>query len=72
MPERLIDVCGQAHKIQVYYLAKRFWVAVGSISANSSEHEVALQEKLLWLGAEQQRATTPHWTGKKRTSYIVA
>jgi hypothetical protein len=29
MPERLIDVCGQAHKIQVYYLAKRFWVAVG-------------------------------------------
>ena len=29
MPERTIDVCGEACKIQVYCLAKRFWVAVG-------------------------------------------
>ena len=29
MPERTIDVCGQAYKIQVYCLAKRFWIAVG-------------------------------------------
>ena len=29
MPERTIDICGRAYEIQVYCLAKRFWVAVG-------------------------------------------
>jgi hypothetical protein len=29
MSEHTIHVCGESHTIQVYCLAKRFWVAVG-------------------------------------------
>ena len=29
MPERTIDVRGQAYEVQVYCVAKSFWIAAG-------------------------------------------
>ena len=46
MPERTIDIGGQAYEIQVYCLAKKFWIAAG-------EH---LGEQLRTRGSTAQKA----------------
>ena len=46
MPERTIDVRGQAYEIQVYCLAKKFWIAAGEY----------LGEQLRTRGSTAQKA----------------
>jgi hypothetical protein len=71
MPEFTINVCRQAHKIQVYCLAKSFWIAGGEYLGEQlrTRGSTAGKAVMAWRrAAELRKAVATTEAGEKAAS----